>query len=354
MRGVGALSRAMFLGFTRDRAAVFFTILFPLMFLVLFGGVFKNQSAPRAKVFEVGRVAVLEEMSSAARADLGRALEIVPTTDRDAALAGVRKGDYAGAIEQDASSVVVHYSAADQVKAATVQGIMSAVVQDANLAAAGRPATYTLAATQVEDASLQAIQYVTPGLLSWAVAMGATFGAAMTLVTWRQKKTLRRLRLSPVSTGAIALARLAVSVGVALVQTGIFIVVARMPYFGLKLSSAWWMTLPVVVCGTLAFLAVGMLAGARAKSPEAASAIANLIVLPMAFLSGSFFALDNAPGWLQAISKVLPLRYVVDGIKNVMVLGQGPASALPAMGILLAFAVVIGAVAVRLFRWEDA
>lgn len=348
------MSKAMVLGFARDRAAVFFTILFPLMFLVLFGGVFKNQDAPRAKIFVIGHVAVLEEMPDTARTDVARALEIVPTTDREAALAGVRKGDYAGAIEQDASAIVVHYSAADQVKAATVQGIVSAIVQDANLTASGRPASYTVSAQPVEDASLQAIQYVTPGLLGWAVAMGATFGAAMTLVTWRQKKTLRRLRLSPVSTGAIVLARLGVSLGVAFVQTGIFIVVALVPYFGLKLSSAWWMTLPVVACGTLAFLAVGMLAGARAKSAEAASAIANLIVLPMAFLSGSFFPLDNAPGWLQAVSQVLPLRYVVDGIKNVMVLGQGPASALPAMGVLLTFALVIGAVAVRIFRWEDA
>ena len=62
------------------------------------------------------------------------------------------------------------------------------------------------------------------------------FGAALTLVTWRQKKILRRLRLSPVSTGDVVGARVGVSIAIALVQTAIFIGVALLPYFGLQLS----------------------------------------------------------------------------------------------------------------------
>ena len=152
----------------------------------------------------------------------------------------------------------------------------------------------------------------------------------------------------------IAGARVGVSIAVALVQMAIFIGVALIPYFGLKLSAYWWMAIPLVVAGTLAFLAVGLLAGSFAKTAEAASAIANLIVLPMAFLSGAFFPLEGAPSWLQTISKALPLRHLVDGMQAVMVRGQDPASVLPQLGLLLGFAVVVSAVAVLLFRWEDA
>ena len=56
-RGLTSLSRAMALGFVRDRTALFFTILFPLMFLVLFGGIFKDQTAPRSEVVQIGPVA---------------------------------------------------------------------------------------------------------------------------------------------------------------------------------------------------------------------------------------------------------------------------------------------------------
>lgn len=353
--GLKSLSRAMALGFIRDRTSLFFTILFPLMFLILFGGIFANQTAPRADVVQIGPVALLDQIPAADRGELDAVLHIDRTTDRESALAKVRKGDADAAVEQSGNRIVLHFSAADQVKAATVQGIFNSLVQTGNLAAAGVTApAWALDPQQVEDQSLKTIQYVTPGLLGWAIATGAMFGAALTLVNWRQKKILRRLRLSPVSTVTIAGARVGVSVAIALAQTAIFIGVASLPYFGLRLSAYWWMSIPLVFAGTLAFLSLGLLAGSFAKTPEAASAVANLIVLPMAFLSGAFFPLQGAPRWLQLISNALPLRHLVDGMLAVMVRGQGPASVLPQIGILLGFAVVVSAIAVSLFRWDDA
>jgi ABC-2 type transport system permease protein len=247
----------------------------------------------------------------------------------------------------------MHYSAADQVRAGSVRGILESLVQQANLALTGTPPRFGVEAEQVEDQSLKAIQYVTPGLLGWAIATGATFGAALTLVTWRQKRILRRLRLSPVSTGSVVSARVGVSIAIALVQTAIFLGVALIPYFGLKLSNYWWMSIPVVLVGTLAFLSIGLLAGSWAKTPEAANGIAQLVILPMAFLSGSFFPLDNAPGWLRTLSQIFPLKHMNQAMLDVMVRGKGPASVLPELGILAGFAIVVSLLAVRLFRWDD-
>jgi ABC-2 type transport system permease protein len=72
----------------------------------------------------------------------------------------------------------------------------------------------------------------------------------------------------------------------------------------------------------------------------------------MAFLSGSFFPLDAAPGWLQGVSQAMPLRHLNDGMLDVLVRGEGPSSSLVPMGILLAFAGVVGFLAIRMFRWE--
>jgi len=352
--GFLSLSQAMSKGFVRDKTALFFTILFPLMFLLLFGGLFKSSGASKTDVLQIGSVAVLDQIPGDSRGELDEVLKVTKTDNRDDALAKVRKGDADAAIEQQGSTVVVHYSAADAVKAATVQGIMQAVVQQGNLVAAGvtTPAI-SLTAQQVEDQSLQPIQYMTPGLLGWAVASGASFGAALTLVSWRQKKILRRLRLSPVPLFSVISARVSVSIGIALVQAAIFIGIALLPYFGLHLSSDWWAFIPIMIAGTLAFLAIGLLAGAAAKTPEAASAIANLIVLPMAFLSGAFFPLDNSPGWLQSVSNLLPMKHLVASMQDVMVRGQGPASTLPAIGILLGFTVVVTGISALLFKWDD-
>jgi ABC-2 type transport system permease protein len=353
MRGLASLSRAMLLGFVRDRTALFFTVVFPLMFLVLFGGLFKDAGTSKVDVIQIGNVSILDSLPADARAEFDKVVSVERRDDSGSALQAVRDGDVAAAIEQKGDTLVIHYSAADLVKAGTVQTIFNSLVEGTNQALSGQPPKYSLDAQRVEDESLKTIQFITPGLLGWAIATGATFGAALTLVTWREKRILRRLRLAPVRPGTVVLARVGISVIIALGQTAIFLGVASLPYFGLKLASYWWMAIPLIIAGTLAFMSIGLLAGSWAKSQEGASAIVNILVLPMAFLSGSFFPLDSAPAWLRTFSQVLPLKHLNTAMLDVMARGKTPADVLPQIGILLGFAVVVTAIASRLFRWDD-
>jgi ABC-2 type transport system permease protein len=350
-RALRSLSRAMFLGFVRDRSAMIFTILIPVLFLVLLGSIYKSSSAPQISVVEVGRVSLLDQ--AAGHGQLSRILKIKKSRSLAAAVNDVRQGNDDAVVQQRGNSLVVRYSIANQVTAAVVNTVFSAIVQQANQQAAGRPAAFRLVPQQVEDKSLKPIQYLAPGLLGWAIASGATFGAAITLVSWRENKLLRRLRLAPVSTTSVVGARIGVSLAIALVQLAVFLAIATTPYFGLKLTASWWMAIPVVLCGTLAFLAIGLLVGAVAKTQQAATAIANLVILPMAFLGGAFVPLNFAPAWIQHVSYALPLRYLVLGMQDVMARGDGPAAALPAIGLLLGIAAVLTMIAVRVFRWDQ-
>lgn len=346
-----SLSRAMFLGFLRDRMTLFWAVLFPLMFLVLFGGILTDQSASKIEIGQVGEVAALDEMPAEARRDLERSLDIEKVTDEADALQQVRDGDLAAVVSEEGDRLIVHFSQADQVSAARVTATFRGIVDAANLSVAGVQPTYGLEPRQVEDESLETIQYVTPGLLGWAIAMSATFGAAVNLVNWRRTGLLRRLRLAPVRTPSVVLARVGVSLAVALGQTAIFLGLA-VGAFGLQLTGAWPLAIVLVLAGTLAFLSIGLLAGSICRTEEGAVGLANFIVLPMAFLSGSFFALDGAPGWLQAISRLLPLRHLNDGMMDVMVRGMGIAAIWQPLLILLAFAAACSFVAARLFRWD--
>lgn len=346
-----SLARAMLKGFFRDRMSVFFSLLFPLMFLVLFGGLLTDQGVPRSEVIQIGAVAVLDDMTPAAEKAFDESLEISRSSDEADAIEQVRKGDADAVISQQGDEVTVRYSAADQVKAATVQGTFQAVVQSANLVASGQSPRFSLDTERVEDDSLSAIQFVTPGLLGWAVAMSATFGAASNLVVWRRNGLLRRLRLAPVRTQSVVLARVAVSLTIAAVQTAIFLGLGMIA-FGLKLAGSWPMIIPLLLCGTLAFMAIGLLAGSIARTEEGAIGMANFIVLPMAFLSGSFFPLDGAPAWVRAVGQALPLRHLNEGMLDTMVRGEGPGAALVPIAILLGFTVVLTAIAARVFRWD--
>ncbi len=348
-----AIAVAILKGFFRDRSAVFFSLVFPLMFLVLFGGVFGSQTQSRVDLVQVGSVPLIDGLSGGGREAFRATFETTRTTDRAEAIDEVRKGDADVAVEMHDGTLVAHYTQTDPVRAAITQGTLRAFVDAANVAASGKPPTYQLRTERVEDDSLQAIQFVTPGLLGWAVAMSAAFGAAATLQGWRESKLLRRLQLSPTRSSTIVSARVVVTITIALVQLAVFVALG-VAAFGLELTGAWWMSVPLLVTGTLAFMSLGLLAGALAKTTEAAVNMANFFVLPMAMLSGSFFPLDGAPAWLRTISLAMPLRHLNDAMLDVMVRGAGPLSALAPMGILLGFAAVLTLVAARLFRWDTA
>lgn len=347
-----ALTRAQWKGFWRDKQNWFWLMLFPLMFLFLFGFLFRDAGAAKSDLAVIGDVQFIKQMPPDGRKQFDELFDLTPYDDRAAALDAVRKGDLDGAVEESGRALTLHYSVADQVVAATVTGAFDGFVQAANQALSGAPPTFTLEADQVEDQALKPIQFIAPGLLGWAVAMGATFNTAMPLVTWRTTQLLRRLRLAPIRTGALVASRLVVCLAVALIQTALFLTLGVL-VFGLQLSGWWWLAVPLVLMGTLAFMAIGMIAGAVSKTAEAASGIANVIILPMAFLSGSFIPLEGAPDWLVTVSKFMPLGHLNEGMLDVMVRGEGPSALLEPMLVLLGFAVVFGVIAAKMFRWED-
>lgn len=343
---LGSLSRAMLRGFSRDKTSLFFTFLFPLMFLVVFGLVFRSDAASTTSLGVVGDGPVVAALPD-------EVVDAVAYDDVAAAVAAVEAGDLPGALVERGGEVTLYFAASDRVQAGTVQQIVASVVNGANLAATGQPPAIAFTSQQVESDAFTPIQFLAPGILSWGVATSATFGAALTLVAWRKRQVLRRLRLSPAPVWTIVGARVGVSLLVALMQAVLFLGVAQLPAFGLELAGQWWLALPVLLCGTCAFLAVGLLVGAVAGTEESASAIANFVVLPMAFLSGTFFDLSGAPAWMQAASKALPLGWMNDGITDVLVRGEGVGAAwLPCL-VLLGFAAVVSAAATRVFRWES-
>ncbi len=340
------LARAMLLNFVRDRTALFFTFFFPLMFLAVFGLLFNDNNSSKTTLAVVGSGSLIDQLPT-------EVLDIKKYSSFDRALAAVQEGDIPAVAQQRGDQLVLRYAATDQVQAATIRGILGSVVDQENIAASGKPARLTLTASQVENKSLPAIQFITGGILSWGVATSAIFGATLTLVSWRKKQLLRRVRLSPAPVWTIVAARIGVSLLVAGAQALLYFAVALTPPFGLKLDAQAWLIIPLLTCGTLAFLSIGLLVGSVAKTEESGNALANFVVLPMAFLSGTFFNISSAPSWLQFISNLLPLRHLSDGMAGVLARGQGAGSILVPCLILLGFAGLLTTVATRVFSWDS-
>ncbi|MER7763791.1 ABC transporter permease [Streptomyces sp. NPDC097619] len=205
----------------------------------------------------------------------------------------------------------------------------------------------------VEETGRPYISYIAPGVMSWGVANAAVFGIAFTLMQWRRDDLLRLIRLSPTPLGTVLASRYVLNLGVGLVQAAVFVAVAMLPGFGLELDGRWPLVVPVLVLGVTAFMAIGIIVGTYANTPEAVAAIANCMMVPMAFLSGSFLPLDMMPDWLRSVSRILPLRYLNDAATGALT-GAG---SLGTIGLgcaaLAGFALVFGLIGFKTFRWSN-
>ncbi|GGY59499.1 ABC transporter permease [Streptomyces omiyaensis] len=203
----------------------------------------------------------------------------------------------------------------------------------------------------VEESGLTYLSYTAAGVLSWGVANAAVFGSAFTLMQWRADDILRLIRMSPAPLSAVIGSRYVIALVVGAVQSLLFVGVAMLPVFGLEPASGWPWLVPVLALGVTTFLLLGVIVGSLADTPESVAAVANFLMLPMAFLSGSFFPLESMPEWLRNVSLAMPLRYLNDAVSHALA-GRGDSSdVLVGCAGLLAFAVVFGAVAAKTFRW---
>ena len=189
------------------------------------------------------------------------------------------------------------------------------------------------------------------GMIGYGAANTAFAGLGITLVTRRELGILKRIRATPLPP-AVYLTAVLFSITIVFA-----IQVASLFALGRVLKSTPWPShlLSLVVAlalGAAAFAALGLAITGFIRSLEGSSAVLNVIVLPMAFLTGSFGPTRNYPKVLRAIGDVLPLKYLLDLINGIYLHGQQFWDKPTAVAILAGWGVFGMVVAVRTFRWE--
>lgn len=206
---------------------------------------------------------------------------------------------------------------------------------------------------QTVHGSTPYIDYIAPGVLAWGVGNAAVFGVAFALMNWRRDDILRLVWRTPARISAVLGSRYALALGIGLAQSLLFLGVAVLPFFGLHIAATWPLALPVLCLGIAAFLAIGAVIGNRTNTPEAVAAVANCVMVPMAFLSGSFYPSDLMPGWLQDFARILPLHYLDSGVAGALSRQGGLGQPALACAALAGFTLVFGLIASRTFRWSN-
>jgi len=189
------------------------------------------------------------------------------------------------------------------------------------------------------------------GMLGYGCANTAFGGLAITLVIRREGGILKRLRATPLPTATYLGAVLVSTLIVFFLQMLVTVALGVLLYDA-QGAESWLAVVPVVLLGGVAFAGLGFGVASLIRSAEGSSAVVNLIILPMAFLSGSFGPTSGYPQVLQAIADVLPLTYLIDLIEGAYLSGEPLTDDPTAVAVLVAWGVAGYLVAAKRFGWE--
>jgi ABC-2 type transport system permease protein len=189
------------------------------------------------------------------------------------------------------------------------------------------------------------------GLLGYGAANTAFAGLAIMLVIRRESGLLKRIRATPLPAATYLTAALSSMFVVFLLQSVVMFAIG-ITMFGADGPGDLLSLLAVMLLGVVSFAGMGLGTAALIRSSDGASAVINLILLPMAFISGSFVPTQEYPGWLQAIGDVLPLKHLIDLLRGVYLDGRPIWDAPGSVAVLAAWGVAGAIVASRRFGWE--
>jgi ABC-2 type transport system permease protein len=202
----------------------------------------------------------------------------------------------------------------------------------------------------VQTENLNFISYFVPSILALSVMQVGIF-AAVPLVADREKGILKRLSATPLRRWQLVGSNTLMRLLIALVQT-VIIVGVGVAFFGVEVSGSLLLALAFVALGAVTFLALGYVLASFTRTEEAANGITQVVQFPMMFLSGVFFPIEAMPQFLQSIARLIPLTYLADALRQVMVGGTAFAPLWVCAVVLLGWLVVCFAIAARKFRWQ--
>lgn len=195
-----------------------------------------------------------------------------------------------------------------------------------------------------------AVDILLAGLFGYGAANTAFGGLAIALVMRREAGVLKRLRATPLPP-ATYLAAVLLSTLVTFALQSIGLLVLGGLVFDASMPANWLGFAGAVVLGVACFAGMGLAAASLIRSAEGVSAVVNVVILPMAFLSGAFGPTRDFPVVLQRIADVLPLTYFIDIVDGVYLEGDSLYADPKALVAILAWGAAGLLVALRRFGW---
>ena len=373
---IAAIAKTDFLGVIRNKTAIFFTLLFPLFFIVIIGFTFGQTGETEMSRISIGVVNLDGELVAVNATDsfnstIGdlfvQGLESANFTvtgygeygDRDTngtAAYAISRGDIDAILVIPAnftetltfqytdnlgipvpikSHLELYFDPTDTTGALITQqsvfGFLSAFIKEyQNIAielvipdmksyveVLADPITVSVSEADVTEAELKWIDYMVPGTLGLVLIWSGLNHASMTIATERTKGTFQRMVVAPVSPTVVLLGKLISALAIVYMSAFIMLLSGVLLF---QVNLYW--DIPVIVLaiflGALSAIGIGLIISSLAKNEEAANSISVIISVPLQFFIGAFFPLSIMPEAAQAFGNALPFTKLVSAMQDVM------------------------------------
>jgi ABC-2 type transport system permease protein len=344
------LARYSLLATLRSPTSVVFSLLFPVIFIVVFGSMVDQ--APILKV----AVAPDTDTSNS----VFKAIEALPSIQLVRDLTPAEQAD---ALRRGRITAVLHVtgSAPYAVRLEVTQApvYLETLLHEAIRTIDTRvfphnPSVAHVDVTLLQGRTYRQIDFILPGQLGFSLLMAGVFGSSFLLFNLRQSLVLKRMRATPVRRRTIIAGEMLSRLFFHIIG---FILMVGLGYFAFHFTLVnGWATFGEMLLYSLfglgIFLGIGFIISGTLNNESSISPVANTVVLPQILLCGLFFPIESYPHWLRGFCDILPLTFFVDGLRKIAFEGVHIWQMPLQVGGLILWTIGIGAWSVKAFKWE--
>jgi ABC-2 type transport system permease protein len=351
----------------REKTAMFFTLAFPIILILVFGTIFMSQdnvgfhlcvqdldqtksSVESVKALELNgkfKITRVDPAANAIQYVRDNKVNLVLVIPKGLERSLMRRRFFR---DFNSSVTITYVIDPSSSSVSTKMDILNGVLAGINQEMAGIPPFIRSTEKSILTRKYRFIEYFIPGIIAMSVMTLSLFGTVNLNTELRQKGIIRKLCTTPITHTDWILSDILYQFTIAVVSTTAMLLVSYAVYNVNLHINAW--LIAFILLDVFAFVGIGMILTRFVKESQSAAAAANAISFPMMFLSGSFFPIELMPGFLQTFAKTLPLYYVNEGLRAAMVF-EDSLAALRCAAIIGVFAAVVFTLGILATKWEE-
>jgi ABC-2 type transport system permease protein len=322
--------------FFRDRSALAWSVLLPVLIIIGFAYAFTEDNPEK---FKVAMISSTQSSTAIEQFKLTRYVKFIDVDGIEENLSKIERHQVDLIFDVNTLSYWINKTSPNGY---IVEKLLIAAYADSG---------QTLQQNMVAGGEVRYIDWVIPGVIAMNIMWGALFGIGYVIVRYRKMGVLKRLHATPVTSVEFLTAQIFSRLWLLLVVN--ILIYIGMDYFvGFRMEGSYFDLLLVFTLGCICLICCGLVVAARISSEEVANGILNLFSWPMMFFSGIWFSLEGAHPLMQKFALLLPLTHVTAAAREIMIDGAGLTQIADHLLVLGLSSVVLLVIGAKIFRWE--